>query len=162
MRKVLLVVAAMAVSAVLVVQTASAGSPNPEAQFVDLVNADRAAAGLKPLRVDVALADVARTHSGRMSQAGTIFHNQNLASEVTGPWLLLGENVGVGPNVPDLHRAFMASTYHRENVLGDFTAVGVGIVMNGETIYVTEVFKKAPAPTARKAKRKPRRPARAA
>jgi uncharacterized protein YkwD len=122
---------------------ALADTVSDEDRFVAAINAERTAAGLPGLAVDGQLINVARAQSGRMAAAGTIFHNQNLAHDVVGNWIMLGENVGMGGTVDALHQAFMNSPHHRENVLGDYDHVGIGIVMGGSdgaTIFVTELF----------------------
>ncbi|MGH2722133.1 MAG: CAP domain-containing protein, partial [Actinomycetota bacterium] len=111
-----------------------------ERGFLELINAERAAAGLGVLTLDTQLSNVARDHSGRMAGEGTIFHNLDLGTIVTGAWKLLGENVGMGGTVAGLHKAFMASPKHKENVLGTYDRAGLGVVIEGSTIYVTEVF----------------------
>ena len=102
---------------------ASAGE---EASFVNLINNERANRGLNTLEVYWDLVDDARVHSNVMNDADDLFHSSNLASATTG-WAALGENVGVGPNVADLHTAFMNSAGHRDNILGDWDTVGVGV-----------------------------------
>jgi len=133
--------------------SAYANTESDEAQFLALINQDRAANGLSALEWTPQLVVVARNQSARQAAAGTIFHNPNLATEVTGNWIVLGENVGMGGTVQALHDAFMNSPHHRENILGDYDKAGIGIVMGGSdgaTIFVTEVFwKTAPAPAPR-------------
>jgi ribosomal protein L24E len=121
-----------------------------ERGFLEVINAERAAAGLGTLTLDTQLSAVARDHSDEMASAGTIFHNLDLGKVVTGAWKMLGENVGVGGSVATLHKAFMASPKHRENVLGTYDRAGLGVVLKGSTIYVTEVFwlSKTPGATA--------------
>ncbi|MCA1839258.1 MAG: CAP domain-containing protein [Actinomycetota bacterium] len=137
-------VVAVALGLCLLVQSVSfADTASDEDRFVQSINASRAANGLGPLTVDGQLVGNARAHSADMSSQGTIFHNSSLANQITGNWIALGENVGMGPTVDDLHAAFMASTGHRANILGDYDRVGVGEVLNGSTIYVTEVFWKS-------------------
>jgi hypothetical protein len=127
----------------LISEEAAADELTDQWRFIQLINQDRAAHGLPPVQVDNSLVIVAGTHSARMASAGTIFHNSNLAHEVSGGWAMLGENVGVGGGVDSLHQAFMNSGSHRENVLGSFDRAGVGVVMSGSTMYVTEVFWKS-------------------
>ena len=52
----------------------------------------------------------------------------------------VGENVGEGPTVTDIHNAFMNSPEHKANILDhDFTQVGVGVsVDKNGIIWVTE------------------------
>ena len=141
----------------LLAEGASADQLSDEERFMQLINADRAANGRPGLAMDGTLRDLARAHSGTMAGAGHIFHNSNLGSQVPGGWRALGENVGVGPGVDALHIAFMNSPGHRANVLGDYDKAGIGIVMSGSTMYVTEIFwKTAAAPAAPVAAAKPK------
>ncbi len=128
-------------------------SPGEEASFVGLINQERAARGLNSLEVYWDLVDDARVHSGVMNDADEIFHSANLAN-VTNGWAALGENVGVGPSVAVLHTAFMNSAGHRDNILGDWDRIGVGVTHSDQGyMFVTVVFMKlaqpqpAPAPT---------------
>jgi cysteine-rich secretory family protein len=133
----------------LLAENASADQFSDEDRFIQLINSDRAASGLPGLAMDGTLRDLARRHSGEMAGAGQIFHNSGLASQVPGGWSAIGENVGVGGSVDGLHAAFMNSSGHRANVLGGYDKAGIGIVMSGSTIYVTEVFwKSASSPAA--------------
>jgi len=125
-----------------------------ERQFTDLVHRERAAAGVPAYAEKRDLADVARGHAQRMARERRLYHNPNLGSEVQG-WDALGENVGRGPSVDEIHRAFMASSSHRAEILSTtFTEVGVGVAVadDGE-VWVSQVFRKpeatkpAPAPT---------------
>ena len=112
-----------------------------ERQFVAAINQERAARGLPALQVASDLTAVARRHSARMASSGNLHHNPNLGSDV-GNWQKVGENVGVGPSVSAIHRAFMDSASHRANILGsDWVQVGVGVEVRGDTIWVTEVFR---------------------
>jgi hypothetical protein len=110
--------------------------------FVDKSNAERAQRSLGTMAVNQDLVAMARRHSQQMADAGTIYHNQNLAAEGPRGWRLLGENVGVGPDCDSLHVAFMESPHHRDNVLERrFNYVGMGVVRSGDTtIYITEQF----------------------
>ncbi|MDH3397224.1 MAG: hypothetical protein OEM81_05250, partial [Acidimicrobiia bacterium] len=101
-------------------------SPGEEASFVRLINQERAGRGLSTLEVYWDLVDDARIHATVMADADDIFHSSNLAGVTTG-WSVLGENVGVGPTVGVLHEAFMKSAGHRDNILGDWDSIGVGV-----------------------------------
>lgn len=127
-----------------------AATQDDEHGFHQLVNHARGQAGLAGLTRDTAADAVARSWSGRMAQSGSLAHNPSLASDVdrmvTTQWTRLGENVGVGWDVPGLHAAFMNSPGHRANVLGDFNRVGIGVVRNPDgRLWVTFVFIKGPA-----------------
>lgn len=111
-----------------------------EAQFVDLINNERDARGLGALTVDPALTNGARAQAAAIRDAGRLFHNPDLGS-VTSGWTWIGENVGYGLDVASLHAAFMNSTGHRSNILkSGATHVGLGVAVNGSTVWVAELF----------------------
>lgn len=141
LRRAATLIAAVAL-ALVPVATPALGSAGDEAAFVDLINQERAARGLPGLEVYWDLVDDARIHAGVMSDADQIFHSSNLADVTTG-WSVLGENVGVGSTVADLHAAFMNSPGHRDNILGDWNYVGVGVADSDRGyMFVTVVFMK--------------------
>lgn len=113
-----------------------------ESQFVAKMNAARQAAGLRPYSVASDLTSVARQHSAQMAAKQSLYHNPNLTSDVQN-WQAVGENVGEGPTVSDIHDAFMHSPEHKANILDhDFTQVGVGVsVDKNGIIWVTEDFR---------------------
>src|SRR5206468_9768196 len=106
------------------------------------MNAARQANGLRPYTVSYDLTSIARGHSRTMASKGQLYHNPSLTSEVQN-WQAVGENVGDGPTVGDIHTAFMNSPEHRANILDhDFTQVGVGVsVDKNGIIWVTEDFR---------------------
>jgi hypothetical protein len=90
--------------------------------------------------VDPQLSKVASRHSSRMADRSLLYHSTDLRHVVT-RWSTLGENVGTGPSVKSLHRAFMASPAHRDNILyPTFRHVGVGSARRGGRLWVTVVF----------------------
>ena len=127
-----------------------------EAKFVSMINASRADAGLPALKIRSDLAGYADHHTAKMMDKGTIFHSSTAQMrKMTTGWSLLGENVGMGPDDAGiLHQAFMDSSSHRANILGDFAYVGVGAAVADDGIlYVTVEFMrpKQAAPEARRA-----------
>lgn len=129
---------AMPVSASL----ASPATMTDEHDLLELINDARAATGLSPLMMLGDLVDDARIHTHEMIETGELYHSATAQiSSYATDWSLLGENVGLGPNMLALHRAFMASPSHAENVLGDFTDVGIGTARAPDgTMFVTVVF----------------------
>jgi hypothetical protein len=114
-----------------------------EGTLLGRINSSRSASGLAPLEAYWDLTDDARAHSARMMDRGSIYHNPSLAS-VTGVWEKLGENVGAGIDLNALHDAFMGSSGHRANILGDYNYVGVGVKTDATGVsWVTVVFMKA-------------------
>ncbi|MEA1902579.1 MAG: CAP domain-containing protein [Actinomycetota bacterium] len=123
--------------------SASADSAS-EAGFLAEINASRAANGLGSLTVDSGLRSHARNHTADMMDADEIFHSTSAELSAAGGsgWTKIGENVGRGGNVSSLHDAFMASSGHRANVLGDYNYVGIGTGTKDGVLYVTVVFMK--------------------
>ena len=124
----------------LLATSSSSASTSQESDFVSRINAERSARGIPTLAMKSDLAAVARDWAEHMAAAGSISHDPNLADKVSG-WTVLGDNVGKGPSVSSIHKAFMASETHRHIILDtDFNQVGVGVATAGDTLYVTQVF----------------------
>ena len=120
--------------------SAQADTVSDEATFVAKINDLRASKGLPALQVNDNLVAKARGWAGTMAAAGKIWHS-TLSDGITADWQKLGENVGMGGSVDGLHNAFVASPHHYENLVDPaFTQVGIGIVMNGSTMFVAEEF----------------------
>lgn len=52
-----------------------------------------------------------------------------------------GENIGFGETLRDIHRAFMASTQHRANILSQcYRRMGIGVVRVDGVFWVVQVF----------------------
>ena len=113
--------------------------------MAERVAAERRAAGREGLVVDADLVEVARRHSAAMASEGRLYHNPRLAEQVQ-EWVAVGENVGRGATVDDVHTALMASAQHRGEILdARFTGIGVGVVESGGVLWVTEVFRQRAA-----------------
>lgn len=116
-----------------------------EQQMFDLINRDRAAAGLPALKIDMRLVRAARIKSQDMKDKGYFAHT---APDGTTPWDLMkaqgvtykaaGENIAHGQrDAAAAEKAFMNSPGHRANILNkNYTHVGIGIVGN----YYTQEF----------------------
>ncbi len=134
----------LAVASVGFAGLASASSTD-ESSMVALINAERTARGMNSLEVYWDLVDDARVWTASMISDGYISHSPNLANATTG-WSTLGENVGVGPNVDRLHRAFMDSPGHRDNILGNYNYIGIGADRAPDgNLYITVVFMLGPS-----------------
>jgi uncharacterized protein YkwD len=113
-----------------------------EKSFKRKINRSRTVRGKSRLKLDPELGKVARVHTRKMAREGTIFHQSSsqLGGRVT-RWSSLGENVGVGATVKSLHKAFMNSPLHRDNIMySGFRNVGIGTVKKNGRLYVTVVF----------------------
>lgn len=114
-----------------------------EARALQLVNQARAAQGLPALRVSGGAQGVARAWSGHMAGAG-LSHNPDLGGDLSRAgvaWRAIAENVGYGGSVDAVHGMFMGSSGHRNNILNPaYSQIGVGVVRQGGTVWVTLVF----------------------
>lgn len=120
-----------------------------EWQFFDKLNAERAARGLPRLAMQKGLMNMAREWAVVLANKGSLSHRTNLGSDTTrftgAAWTRAGENVGYGGSVDGLHTAFMNSPGHRDNILGAYNYVGIGVERRGTTIWVAVNFMQAPA-----------------
>ena len=111
-----------------------------------LINKDRAAAGLPPLRWSSCLASVARSNAARIAKQGYLSHTN-------GPTVDLGchlgshagENIGYrsgGIDDARLNSMFMASPEHRANIMGRYYHyVGTAwVVAPNGTAYIAVEF----------------------
>lgn len=108
------------------------------------INSARSSNGLVPLESHSTLVSYSRRHSEEMLATDSIYHSSSseLTSLVSG-WKRIGENVGRGPDASAIFNAFMGSSGHRANILGDFTHMGVGTAEDPDgVLYVTIVFMK--------------------
>lgn len=119
--------------------TSSRPRPDLEKRMLDLVNAERAKAGLRPLAPDAELTDVARQHSADMFARGYFAHD---TPEGLTPFdrmrnshvqfLTAGENLALAPTLPVAHNGLMNSPGHRANILrSQFGRVGIGVMDGG-------------------------------
>lgn len=110
-------------------------------QLVGLINGVRASLGLPAYVVDGELTASAQRWAQSMAASGTMSHQGDLSGGLSSPWVRLGENVGVGSSVVEVHNALMGSSGHYANIADSgFTHVGVGVVESGGTLYIAEEF----------------------
>lgn len=140
-------VAAALTALLLIVGLAPGALAASEDSLLSKLNAERSSRGLAALASHWDLVDDAEAHSHEMMSQDRLHHNPNLGGVATG-WVSLGENVGVGPSAGSIHAAFMDSSAHRGNILGDYTHVGIGAVRESDNkLWVTVVFMKAAGTT---------------
>lgn len=124
--------------------------PDLEAQMLAMVNAERRAAGLKPLQADPELTQVARAHSRDMLARGYFSHyspegddlRDRLRRQRVG-YLNAGENLALAPTLHSAHNGLMHSPGHRANILRpQFGRLGVGILDAGaHGLMVTQAYR---------------------
>ncbi len=141
----LLIVVALFTSFAAQPTAPAAATADEEAQFVAGLNQVRAGVGLPALTINSELVALSRGHAQVMADAGHIFHADPISAGFTGAWAKLGENVGVGANVPVLVDAFVASPGHYANIVDPaFTQIGVGVVWRDNAMYTTHRFLQLP------------------
>lgn len=116
---------------------------------LSLVNADRSADGLPPLKLNAALNQAAALKADDMFQKGYFSHNSPKGET---PWQWMkqsgyqyqsaGENLAINySSAEKQHAAWMKSTTHRSNILnGKYQDTGIAVKtgkMNGENVTVT-------------------------
>lgn len=124
--------------------------PDLEAQMLELVNAERRAAGMPPVRPDAELVEVAREHSRDMFARGYFSHytpdgkdlEDRLRRAHVG-YLSAGENLALAPTLYTAHSGLMHSPGHRANILRpQFGRLGIGILDGGiHGLMVTQAFR---------------------
>ena len=124
--------------------------PDLEAQMLELVNAERRAAGLQVVKPDPVLTQVARAHSGDMFARGYFSHytpeggdlEDRLRTARIG-YLTAGENLALAPTLSTAHSGLMRSPGHRANILRpQFGRLGIGILDGGiHGLMVTQAYR---------------------
>ena len=121
-----------------------------EAEMLKLVNKERAAKGLKPVKADEELAVVARKHSLDMFERGYFSH---YTPEGEDPFdrmhadrlvfLTAGENLALSQTLDMAHDGLMKSPGHRANILNPtFGRLGIGILDGGiYGLMITQNFR---------------------
>ncbi|HEY9555518.1 MAG TPA: CAP domain-containing protein [Acidimicrobiales bacterium] len=114
-------------------------------ELLDMLNADRAAAGLHPLTLRAGVAQTAREWAAQMARENRLSHHPDLRAAlarwgVVG-WSAAGENVGVAGHVSQVHHNFMGSPGHRASILNpSFSEVGIGVTASGGQVWVVIDF----------------------
>jgi uncharacterized protein YkwD len=119
----------------------AADAASPDGQSFLLLNGVRADLGLPGLRYDTGLSAYAIAHAQAMAQAGSLYHS-SIGSLLGHPWSNVGENVGVGGSVYQIHVALVYSPGHYANMTNPaFTAVGVGVAADASgRLFICHVF----------------------
>jgi len=132
---------------------------------LELINAERAKAGVQPLAFNGDLNEAAENHSVWMDTTDTLSHTgaggsspydrmKDAGYVFSSSWYADGENIaalstrapaGFVDEVELIHSFFMGSTVHRENILnGTFREIGIGFTVGQykgyESVFITEDF----------------------
>jgi hypothetical protein len=125
--------------------------PAKAEQLFALSNQARAAAGLRRLEWDPALADAALKHSMRMAIEGPIAHRyggeaslQERTADAGAHFSLIEENVAVASNAASVHQGWLDSPEHRANLLSpSIDRVGVAVVAFKGVIFAVADYSRA-------------------
>ncbi|WP_350344176.1 CAP domain-containing protein [Proteinivorax tanatarense] len=120
-----------------------------ELNMLDLINQERKAAGVSPLKIDEQVSRLANMKSQDFIDNNYFAHespvygraNQMLRDENIS-FRRVGENIASSQSYIVSHHRLMASDGHRRNILNpNYTHVGIGIVdQNPSGVYVTQIF----------------------
>lgn len=119
--------------------TAVPGLTAAEQQMLNLVNRERAKAGIPALKVDMQLTNLARLKSQDMISKRYFSHQSptygspfQMMKRFGIRYRTAGENIAGNPTVQGAHAALMRSPGHRANILNRrFTHIGIGIKKGG-------------------------------
>lgn len=119
-----------------------------EQYLFQAANAERVQRGLQPLRWDGSLYRAAINHAREMAQRQSISHQYPGEAELTERGKLAGarfstiaENVAMAPTAPTIHRAWMNSEGHRDNLLDPTVdSVGISVLSRNGELYAVEDF----------------------
>ncbi|HEY0428372.1 MAG TPA: CvpA family protein, partial [Pyrinomonadaceae bacterium] len=124
--------------------------PDLEAAMLEMVNRERAKAGLPPLAPDPELSEVGRQHSADMFARSYFAHNTpdnktpfDRMKEANIRFLAAGENLALAPTLEIAHTGLMNSPGHRANILNTkYGRVGIGIMDGGRRgLMVSQEFR---------------------
>jgi uncharacterized protein YkwD len=129
---------AIALVGVLVFAAPAASLDRPERKLATMTNTARQEYDMPRLVVRARLRAAAERQSRRMAKRGELFHGSLAWTSGCRCW---GQNVGMGPTVRAVYRAFMRSADHRANVLDRcYRRAGYGVVKKRGAVWVTVNF----------------------
>lgn len=115
--------------------------------MIDLVNASRVGAGLPPLREHAVLSLKADRWARHLRDLCDLEHSE-LADGAPREWLKLGENVGYGGTIAQIHEAYLNSPSHRANIMDpSYTSMGAaavyGTCSGQQRVFTVQEFMKS-------------------
>ena len=150
---------AVARSAAVAVETPDLSPAAAEASLATLINADRAAVGLPPLRLDPRLSAIAHERSASMAAARQLSHVQSDGRDVVDliraagiAWYSVGETIGWNtyPTLRDstrvVNQGWLGSAEHVAIIRSpdyNYFGIGLGLSASGDR-YWTAIFLRGP------------------
>ncbi|RLQ96240.1 hypothetical protein D9X91_08110 [Falsibacillus albus] len=113
-------------------------------EVLNLVNKERAKAGVSPLSLASDVTNVAQVKAEDMMDNNYFSHTSpkygdpfEMLNHFGIHWTAAGENIAAGQTTPEsVMASWMASTGHRENILNpDFKEIGIGFTKGGTYRY---------------------------
>jgi hypothetical protein len=117
---------------------AAAGEPET---IHSLVNEARAGNGLAPLQRNAGLDAVASAWAAEMARTGTLQHNPNVGTQIPAGWTGWGENIAMGhKSGAAMQQGWIDSPDHYDNIMGDFSDIGIAFLRSGGSTWGVQVF----------------------
>ncbi len=131
--------------AVVVVSTVLLSTCWSSNQDKDLgfINQARRQNGRAAVNGDADLMRKAQAWAEHLANIGRLEHsggNGGVNTSGIANWCGVAENVGFASSTWATHQAFMGSSGHRANVLGNYDRVGTGVVRRGDIVWVVELY----------------------
>jgi len=133
-------------------KTPGEGISEEEQKVLDLINAERAKAGLEPLQIDMELQKVARLKAQDMSENNYFAHNSptygspfDMMRQFNISFKAAGENLAGNSTAEGAVKAWMNSQGHRDNILNpkfNYTGIGIAPSATYTKIYVQMFIQK--------------------
>lgn len=117
-----------------------------QTRMIDHINTSRRDAGRATVSANQDAADKAQSWAAHMARTGVVEHTGGGGRVNTSglpKWCSVGENVGRASSIEALHAAWMRSSSHKANILGNYNRVGTGVVRTGNQVYGIQIFYRA-------------------
>lgn len=129
------VVSALLVASAIIVSPfgvqAATAAPADIQRIIQDTNDFRAENGLPPLIENTEINSVAGAWAQAQSDQQSSYHNPDYVAQMPAGWNRVGENVGHGFGSETIVDAWINSPTHRANLLGNYSDVGIGYVVDG-------------------------------
>jgi uncharacterized protein YkwD len=138
-----LIIAVLAVAVVIsLAAPAGASTRIARGKMFHFVNDYRREHGRRALRESRDVDRLAQHHSTLMASERTLFHSSSLSTKLRAhDPSLWGENIGMGPSVWYVFKAWTRSSEHNQNLLRrGFRKAGVGVVWSHGVWWITMIY----------------------
>ena len=106
-----------------------------EDRSLELVTDARRFVGVQELPVNIDLYFKAQSWSQQLAR-DQYLHHSRLSDGIGYSWISLGENIGYGGSIRQIHDAFLRSPPHRDNILNPkWNRIGIGVTQDANGRY---------------------------